>query len=148
MIKIAIRVPPHFLQLQIRLIEELVAGLKHELPVPYSSPEPDKDLEEAWRESLLQDVEQDLNCLLRILGKKGLGTRPVSLEETEVDAILRACSAVRLKIREAYLEGIPEAELENGMVDPEKLAPREQGAFEGYLFLAALQDYLLSQLEE
>ncbi len=147
MIKVGLRIHPVFLSSQVRLIEELAEALKRELPVPYSSPEPDPDLEEAWRSSLVQEVEQDLNCLLIFLGKEGLGTRSVSLNEGEADAVLRACSAVRLKIRETFLSAISGEDMERGLVDMERLSPRERGPFACYLFLAALQDHLLSQMK-
>ncbi|MGE9295110.1 MAG: hypothetical protein ACQKBV_02320 [Puniceicoccales bacterium] len=108
-------------------------------------PEDDELLLEAWRDSLLEQLEEDVNALLELIGKFGPG-ETVHLTDAQADGALRAAAAIRLKIREVFLNGLPNQALETGNVDLARLSPDQHKPYACYSFLAGFQEAICAQL--
>jgi len=62
--------------------------------------------------------------------------------------IVRACAAVRLRLRERFLKQLPDETLETGDVELEQLDEPLRKAFMCYLFLATVQELIIQHLDE
>ena len=60
----------------------------------------------------------------------------------------RHLSAVRLRLRERYLQSVADEALETGEVELAKLPEPVRKAFMCYLFLATLQELIIQRLDE
>ena len=71
----------------------------------------------------------------------------VAFDEDNAEVILRACAAVRLRLRERYLKPMGDEALESGDVDLLTLAEPLRKAFMCYLFLATVQELIIQHLD-
>ena len=100
-----------------------------------------------WLDELLQTQKEDCDFLLHLLRNERFGQEPLILEETTAEGVLRACSAVRLKLRHGALAKIPDHQLETGEMGFEDLPPPARPAFLCYLVLAGLQTFIIHALD-
>ena len=104
-----IRVNPLLVQALRDLVREVRAQMGRELALDVGSPEPeDRELDEAWRDGLREALDQDVECLLELIGQRDFGQKPVTLAEEDCEPVLRGCSALRLRIRETLFKDLPE----------------------------------------
>ena len=61
---------------------------------------------------------------------------------------MRACAAVRLRLREKYLQGLGDDTLESGEIELTHLEEPLRKAFMCYLFLATVQELIIQHLDE
>jgi len=71
----------------------------------------------------------------------------IALDEKNAEPVVRACAAVRLRLRENYLKGIADETLESSDVELEELEEPVRKAFMCYLFLATLQELIIQHLD-
>ena len=71
----------------------------------------------------------------------------VAFDEENAEPIVRACAAVRLRLREVYLKGLGDDTLEGGDVELEDLSEVVRKAFMCYLFLATVQELIIQHLD-
>lgn len=109
-------------------------------------PEDDPELAQAWRESLHDALVQDCLAIQGFIQKDHFGKKTVYLNTQEVEAMLRVCASIRLKIHSIHLSDIPDEALECGDVDYSELPPQKLNAFSIYIFLANLQEILVDHL--
>jgi hypothetical protein len=131
---------------------DIIKGLAGDLkiaPAVESAPiDTDGELRAAWAGELIAGQSQDLGVLLALFGDEFFADGVVRFDGNNADAIARACSAVRLRLRERYLKGVADESLEAGEVDIGKLAEPVRKAFMCYLFLATIQELIIQHLDE
>ncbi len=110
-------------------------------------PEDAADLAGGWSESLAADLADDVAGLLSFLQTPALAEGVVEIDAGVAEAVMRACSALRLRIRETLLRRIPDRALETGRVSAGKLALDERRAYFSYVLLAALQEAIIIALD-
>jgi hypothetical protein len=71
----------------------------------------------------------------------------VAFDETNAERVVRACAAVRLRLRERHLKPLGDELLESGDVELAALPEPERKAFMCYLFLATLQELIIQHLD-
>ena len=69
-------------------------------------------------------------------------------ERRGAEAVVRACSAIRLRLRERWLKPLGDETLESGEVDVASLDESSRKAFMCYLFLATVQELVIQHLDE
>ncbi|WP_068710969.1 hypothetical protein [Cephaloticoccus capnophilus] len=104
------------------------------------------DLREVWRADLVGSQKSDIHQLLGLFGEKFFEEGLVYLDEQNAEPVLRACAAVRLQLHRRQLHGLSEDELESGEIEVANLTEPLRRAFVAYLFLATLQELILSHL--
>lgn len=72
----------------------------------------------------------------------------VAFDEGNAEVIVRACAAVRLRLREIYLKPLGDEALEGGDLDLNTLDEPLRKAFMCYLFLATIQELIIQHLDE
>jgi hypothetical protein len=107
----------------------------------------DEDLGEAWLGELARGRESDAAVLLGLFGGEFFSEGVIHLDDRNVEAVARACSALRLRLRERHLKDVSDERLESGEVDAERLDDEARKGFLCYLFLAAMQEIIIRHLD-
>ena len=146
-------------QLEIRLSLPVVAplldavktvadSLGNQLAAPLELGEVDEDLRDFWRDELVEGQNSEIATLLGLFGEDFFSSGTVVLDEDKAEPVMRACAAVRLKLRAEYLGTLPDDVLETGEVQIEDLPEAVRNYFMCYLFLATLQELIIQHLDE
>jgi hypothetical protein len=130
------------------VIKAMADTLGDSLAAPAGLDDLDADFRAAWQAELLTAQNGDVRALLALFNKEFF-TAPhvVTLDEDNAEPIARACSALRLRLRGHALAGLADEDLEGGAVEVLSLAEPVRRAFMAYVFLATLQDLILSHLD-
>ena len=107
----------------------------------------DEDLRHAWRAELVASQNGDVQNLLALFDSEFFASGVVNFDESNADAILRACAAVRLRLKGGYLEDLTDESLESGEVDLDAFPDDQRRYFMCYLFLATVQELVIEHLE-
>lgn len=129
------------------VIKSVADTLEGELAAPLSFEKIDQDLREAWRDELVEAQNQDVKVLLALFDSEFFASGVVSFDESNADAIVRACSSIRLRLRERFLNDLSDEVLETGEVQLEAVPEPARRAFMCYLFLATVQELIIQHLD-
>ena len=127
-------------------IKPVLATLAQETAFPPDMAPADRDLAGLWREGLIHTQREDCDRLMGLFDAEFFESGRIALTEENGDAVLRAASAIRLKLRETSLAGVSDAMLEGGEVNLGALDEVERTGFGAYLFLATLQEIIIKHL--
>ena len=98
--------------------------------------------------ALLASIPELLDLEARTVSGQSLGQNIAGARVYNAEVILRACAAVRLRLREHALKTVGDEALETGELEISRL-PRETNlAFSCYVFLATLQEVIIQHLDE
>src|SRR5882724_8801318 len=122
------------------VIKELADGLRKNLAAPLTLTDLETDFHESWVGELLSAQNDDVHTLLALFDDEFFREGVVAFDEENAECIVRACAAVRLRLRERYLKPLGDETLESGDVDMATLAEPLRKAFMCYLFLATIQE--------
>jgi hypothetical protein len=132
----------------LEVIRELAEGLTHTHAATPELPATDVVFRDLWKGELLSAQNDDLAALLALFNEEFLQEGVLVFDEDNAELIVRACSAVRLRLRERYLQALGDEALESGEVELGKLNEPTRKAFMCYLFLATLQELIIQRLDE
>lgn len=130
------------------VIREVADGLRTSLAAPFEVNDVDEDLREAWVGDLLSAQAAEVQALLGLFNDEFFSEGVVAFDEENAETIVRACTAVRLRLRERYLTRLDDEILESGDVDVMALDDPLRKAFMCYLFLATIQELIIQHLDE
>lgn len=149
MAEITITVNPVFLG-HLRGIVDAASKSLQRRPAVYPSlaDEADKELLEAWESSLLASLNEDLEALTSLMEQFRSRGGELTVPDSEAEKLLRAASALRLRLRETCFKHLSENALESGAVDFRSLSLEDQRVYGAYLFLASLQEQLVDELDD
>jgi hypothetical protein len=128
----------------IKAVSEVLEG---KLAAPLEMGEVDEDMRDVWREELLHSQNGEVAKLLALFDSEFFSNGVIALDEDNAEAILRACAAVRLRLREQYLKTLNDEALETGETQFEQLDEPVRKAFMAYVFLATLQELIIQHLD-
>lgn len=130
------------------VIRELADSLRKNLAAPLALKDLDDDFKDAWVGELLSAQNDDVHTLLALFDENFFSEGVVAFDEDNAEVIVRACAAVRLRLREVYLKDLGDDTLESGDLDLESLDEALRKAFMCYLFLATIQELIIQHLDE
>ena len=130
------------------VIKGLADDLRRSPALPHSPPEQEADFSAMWADELLDAQNQDIAVLLALFGEDFFSEGIVYFDRHNAEAIARACSAVRLRLRDRFLETMGDEALESGDVDMTRLEAPVRKAFTCYLFLATIQELIIERLDD
>lgn len=130
------------------VIKELADNLRKNLAAPIALKDLDADFEAAWTDELLGTQNEEVRTLLALFDDEFFSEGVVAFDESNAEVIVRACAAVRLRLREKYLKPLGDELLESGDVDMNTLSEPLRKAFMCYLFLATIQELIIQHLDE
>jgi hypothetical protein len=130
------------------VIRELAEGLRKNLAAPLALRDLEADFKASWVDELLSTQNEEVRMLLALFGDEFFSEGMVAFDENNAEVIVRACAAVRLRLREVFLKPLGDETLESGDVDLDTLDERLRKAFMCYLFLATIQELIIQHLDE
>jgi hypothetical protein len=130
------------------VIKEVAGGLEKNLAAPLALRDLEPEFQETWVDELLQCQREEVRTLLGLFGDEFFSDGIVAFDEDNAETIVRACAAVRLRLRENFLQGMGDESLESGEVDLAQLEEPLRKAFMCYLFLATVQELIIQHLDE
>ncbi len=130
------------------VIKELADGLGKKLAAPLALTDLDEEYRASWVDELLAAQNEEVRVLLSLFDGDFFTDGVVAFDEDNAEVIVRACAAVRLRLRERYLQGLGEEALETADVDLQQLEEPLRRAFMCYLFLATVQELIIQHLDE
>jgi len=132
------------------VIKGLADDLQKVLAKPHtpSAQAPDADFSAMWAGDLLTGQNEDIAVLLALFGEEFFSEGIVYFDRGNAEAIARACSAVRLRLRDRFLEAMGDEALESGDVEMSALDATTRKAFTCYLFLATVQELIIERLDD
>jgi hypothetical protein len=130
------------------VIKQLADSLGHQLAAPIALTDIDAEFRDAWTGELQGAQNEEVRTLLALFNDEFFSEGVVAFDEDNAEVILRACAAVRLRLRDVYLKPFGDEMLEGGDVDLMALAEPMRKAFMCYLFLATIQELIIQHLDE
>jgi hypothetical protein len=130
------------------VIKQLADSLGHQLAAPIALTDIDAEFREAWTAELQGTQNEEVRSLLALFNDDFFSEGVVAFDEKNAEVILRACAAVRLRLRDVYLKPFGDEILEGGDVDLMALSEPTRKAFMCYLFLATIQELIIQHLDE
>lgn len=130
------------------VIKELADSLRKSLAAPMAMKDLDPEFHESWAEELLSTQNEEVRMLLSLFDDNFFSEGVVAFDENNAEVIVRACAAVRLRLREKYLKPLNDETLETGDIDLNLFDEPLRKAFMCYLFLATIQELIIQHLDE
>jgi hypothetical protein len=129
------------------VIKAVSDDLQQMLAARLAMPDLDAEFHAAWAGELLTAQGADVRSLLALFDDAFFADGVVAFDEANAEPVVRACAAVRLRLRERYLKPLGDELLESGDVELAALVEPERKAFMSYLFLATLQEIIIQHLD-
>ncbi|HZL44756.1 MAG TPA: hypothetical protein VFC28_00895 [Opitutaceae bacterium] len=129
------------------LIKRMVDDLRGQLAAPHSLQDLDEELGAAWKGELLDDQKEDCHRFLALFDREFFASGMVAFDDHNAESVLRACAAIRLRLRDRELRGLSDDALEGAGVDVAQLDDAVQKAYLCYVFLATLQELIIQHLD-
>lgn len=129
------------------VIKGLSDTLSTDLAAPLAMSDLDPEFRDAWAADLVEAQASDVGVLLALFDDEFFSEGVIALDGANAEPVLRACAAVRLRLREKFLKGLGDETLESSEVELEQLDEPVRKAFMCYLFLATLQELIIQHLD-
>jgi hypothetical protein len=129
------------------VIKAAADGLRPTLAIDAPIPEQELEFADEWKKELLQGQGEDIKVLLALFDTDFFTTGVIAFDPTNCEPILRACSALRLRLRDAHLKSLGDENLETGEIPLDEMPDQQRKAFAAYVFLATLQELLVQHLD-
>ncbi len=129
------------------VIKAAADTLASEMASSLSLQDIDPDVRDAWKSELVEGQNEEIRVLLALFDEEFYRNGVIGIDEDNADSLVRACSAVRLRLRERFMPGLPDEVLENGDVEMDVLEEPVRRAFMCYLFLATVQELIIQHLD-
>jgi len=129
------------------VIKAAVDSLGRDLAAPLAMTGLEGEFRDTWTGDLLAGQNEDMRALLGLFDDQFPFTGVIVFDEENAEAVLRACSAVRLRLRARFLTTLTDEILEGGDVELAQLGEGVRTAFMCYLFLATIQELIIQHLD-
>lgn len=129
------------------VIKSTADDLRSSLAAPFALRDVDEDLRATWADGLLGSQTSDCKKLLGLFDSDFFASGVIAFDETNAEPIVRACAAVRLRLREKHLRTMEDESLESGNIELDELPSTQRKAFMCYLFLATVQELIIQYLD-
>lgn len=129
------------------IIKAAADELRATLAVQATFPEVDADFNETWTQDLMAGQNSDVRELLGLFDSEFFSEGAIAIDSNNCDSLLRACSALRIRILARWLAEVPVEILEDEDA-PAALIPQEiRLPFSAYTFLDQIQRIILEHLD-
>ncbi len=129
------------------VIKGLAVDLEKSLAAPGIPAESDHEFQTAWTEELIAAQNAEVRLLLGLFNDEFFADGVIAFDEENAEPIVRACSALRLRLRFGPLASVVDEQLEGGKVEIDRLDEPERKGFMCYLFLATIQELIIQHLD-
>lgn len=146
--QIEIRLDPAIVESLLKTIQPVLDQLENELATPAEFPDEDELLEDFWKSDLLNSQREELKIVANLFDDEFMLSGRALIGPDEMDKVIRACSAIRLKLRETMLAPISDAQLEEGNLEGMEWTEGLQIGYAAYALFASLQELIISQMTD
>ena len=129
------------------VIKSASQSLQQNLAAPLSMTDLDAEFRDDWTAELQSCQSADVGVLMALFDENFFTDSVIGLDASNAEPVVRACAAVRLRLREKYLKALDDEILESSDVELEQLDEPVRKAFMCYLFLATLQELIIQHLD-
>lgn len=135
----------------IRPIVQHVRGflleLGEELATPNGAPGDDEIMSDFWSRDLLNSQRKDITAIAELFDDDFMETGRATVDEEDVDLVLKGCTVIRLKLRESTLASIDDDLLESGELRLSELTNEQESGYGAYVLFASLQELIISRMD-
>src|SRR3990170_1028786 len=103
------------------VIKSVSQGLKQNLAAPLTMTDLDPEFRDDWTAELQSGQSTDVDVLLALFDENFFTESVIGLDASNAEPVVRACAAVRLRLREKYLKSLDDEILESSDVELEQL---------------------------
>ena len=121
--------------------------LEAQIAAPLTLEDIDADFRDEWKAELLAGQHEELHALMGLFDSDFFVNGVVAFDEDNAEIIVRACSALRLRLRRHDLKILGDEQLESGGVELESLPDALQKPFMCYVFLGTIQELIIQHLD-
>ncbi len=121
--------------------------LEAQIAAPLSLEDIDADFRDEWKSELLEGQHEEMHALLGLFNSDFFINGVVAFDEDNAEVIVRACSALRLRLRRHDLKVLDDEQLESGGVELEQLSESLQKPYMCYVFLGTIQELIIQHLD-
>ncbi len=121
--------------------------LEAQIAAPLALDDIDADFREDWKAELLQGQQEELHALMGLFNSDFFVNGVVAFDEGNAELIVRACSALRLRLRRHDLNTLEDEQLESGGLELESLPEPLQKPYMCYIFLGTIQELIIQHLD-
>ena len=121
--------------------------LEAQIAAPLTLDDIDADFRADWKAELLAGQHEELRALMGLFNSDFFINGVVAFDEDNAEIIVRACSALRLRLRRHDLHILGDEQLESGAVELENLPEALQKPFMCYVFLGTIQELIIQHLD-
>ena len=122
-------------------------SLSKDLAAPLAMRDLDSEFHGDWTSELMISQTADMHVLLALFDENFFSEGVIGLDSANAEPVVRACAAVRLRLREKHLKHLGDDVLETSEVEMTDLKEPVRKAFMCYLFLATLQELIIQHLD-
>ena len=131
----------------LEFIGPVMETLDHEAALAHPVADDDDELADVWRSGLINTQTDDFSLLMSLFDDEFRKSGIVRVDLDQADRVLRSSSAIRLKVRERFLDHLPDSVLEGADFDFDGLADRDRMGFAAYLLFATFQEVIIRYLD-
>lgn len=146
MVTMDIRLDPSMTQFLRSMLQGIFESLQEKGKVRGYSPS-DEDDQDIWVDALQGDNLESLEALMSVVKMEKFGCEPLQLPLDEMMAMIRACSCLRLHLRETVLEHLSDQFLESGIMNLRKVGAAEHDAYIVFTLLAYIQSRAIESVD-
>ncbi len=121
--------------------------LEAQIAAPLVLDDIDADFRDEWKAELLKGQQEELHALMGLFNSDFFVNGVVAFDEDNAEIIVRACSALRLRLRRHDLKPLEDEQLESGGIDLEALPEPLQKPYMCYIFLGTIQELIIQHLD-
>ena len=129
------------------VIKTASQSLRQNLAAPLAMADLDPEFRDDWVSELRSGQSTDIDVLLALFDENFFTDSVIGLDASNAEPVIRACAAIRLRLREKYLKALDDEILETSDIELEQLEEPVRKAFMCYLFLATLQELIIQHLD-
>lgn len=142
-VKLGLPVVAPLLDIIKRTVDDLHGGLA----APQSLQDLDEELGTAWKNELIDGQNDDCSRFLALFDSEFFVSGMVAFDDDNAESVLRACAAIRLRLRDRDLRPLSDDVLEGAGAEVGKLDDATQKIYMCYVFLATLQELIIQHLD-
>ncbi|EDY80709.1 hypothetical protein VDG1235_326 [Verrucomicrobiia bacterium DG1235] len=144
--QIEIRLDPALVESLLETINPILEKLESELASPAEFPDEDEILEDFWKSDLLNSQREEMAVIASLFDEDFMQSGRAMIEPQDMDKVIRACSAIRLKLRDTMLGPLSDKQLEEGDLEGLEWTDELQIGYAAYALFASLQELIVSQM--
>lgn len=128
------------------IIKSAADDLRGTLAIKATLPEDDAEFNETWTQDLMAGQNSDVRELLGLFDSEFFTDGAISIDSENCDSLLRACSALRIRILTRWLPHVSPEIIEDEDAPVESIPAELRLPFAAYTFLDQIQKIILEHL--